>query len=221
MLPKFVDHIITKTGKKDLNFGEPSTDMKEMRKLVTQLVKPPHHQNARKQVNIRDLMPSVPKDSAEPYKKLYENTKAWTNNIKTKINALDDARKKEEANALMDAAKIAVGEMAAMRTAGYKNAKYEAFSAEFRGKATATTDGEEGEKYRVELYVKDIKPENNGGVSKYKEVDREELDKKGTGAALEMIKWMDEWDAKDVDTAHYYLHPSYIKFNAPTLPGPK
>ncbi|KAF4772794.1 hypothetical protein HER10_EVM0005498 [Colletotrichum scovillei] len=171
--------------------------MKEMRKLVTQLVKPPHHQNARKQVNIRDLMPSVPKDSAEPYKKLYENTKAWTNNIKTKINALDDARKKEEANALMDAAKIAVGEMAAMRTAGYKNAKYEAFSAEFRGKATATTDGEEGEKYRVELYVKDIKPENNGGVSKYKEVDREELDKKGTGAALEMIKWMDEWDAKD------------------------
>ncbi|KAK0372358.1 hypothetical protein CLIM01_10288 [Colletotrichum limetticola] len=201
---KFVDHIITKTGKNDLKFDEPSTDIKEMRKLVTQLVEPPHQQNARKQVNIRDLMPSVSEKSAEPYKELYEKTQAWVNSVKKKIDVLDADRKKEP-NGLMDAAKIAVEDMAAMRTAGYKSAKYEASYDRFQGKKN-----EAGEKYRVDLYLKKIKPENNGGVSNYKEFDREKLRQEGTGAALEMIEWMDDWDVNDVDTAQHLVSKSLV-----------
>ena len=197
---EFVKAIITPNNK-PFNWAEPPESVEGMQKQARDMEKPATKLNAQKRLDNRRLMPSIPEDTpdAQQYERLYQLTNDWAKEIKGKIDGLD-GDKKEKANKLLSASKIAVGEMKVMRYNGYLNQQL------VDAKANPDFGG------KMSQFEKKINAKDNGGLEGYKEIDWAKLRKSGNTDLLNSLEaWTTNRNVNDEETRKHLASDQLVE----------
>lgn len=164
----FTLHITGRKAPNKVQFEEPPTDQKAMRKLAGQMSNRKGKEIAAARLVNENVMSSL-KDLPENkrYETLYAKTGEWVNEVESRISELPDD-KKEKANKLKEAAKLCIDDVGKMRRAGFRNVELKEAKEYFNGQPYEDGDGN-SKGYNIQ--GSKIPPEANGGVDTYSEID--------------------------------------------------